>query len=152
MVHIHVFICSKSSSKNDFLFFLCKFLIRMIQHIILLIIYRIVRLITFLPCCRIFSRDDRLILCAKLEMLVFNDSCVRYFVFRIIYNCISLIIRLIQYFRFKRNTAVLQFSELVSIICIDRAGIYYFLCKCIHCVPSNPHQVLLLPSQASSRS
>ena len=70
------------------------------------IIDRIIRVVPFLPCHRILSGNNGLLLGSKFKMLMLNDSCIWNFILRIVNHRISLIIVRIQDLRLKTDRTI----------------------------------------------
>ena len=125
-IHIIILILAQSSAKDYLLLLVCQLLIFLIQCTILLIIHRIVRLITDLPLRTVFSADHRLrniisvIILAKLKPLVLDDPRPRRLSIRIIHRRISLKIRFVQHFRLKAYRTILQSTQLIFKVSINR--------------------------------
>ena len=64
------------------------------------------------------------------EMLMFDDTCVRYFFFCIIYNSITLIVRHIQYLSFKVYSTIFQLAELIVVELINSSCKHNLVSQC----------------------
>ena len=97
LIHIIVLVLSESAAEDNVLACICESLVLLIQCIVLIIVYRVVRLNTGLPLCGIFAADNRLFLLAELKVLMLDYSCIRNFSVGVIYNRVALMVFLVKY-------------------------------------------------------
>ena len=95
-IHIIIFILSQASAEQDICFLFRKLCILCIECAVFLIVDRIVRFVTLFPGRGILSRDDGSFSGLELEMLVLDDAGVRNLAFRVVDNCVALIVILFR--------------------------------------------------------
>ena len=97
-MHIVIFVFGKTSTKDDVLFFIGQLLVLFINIIVIMIVDWIVRFVVVFPFGGVFTRNDCFILCTEFEMFMFDNTCKWHFRVCIVYDCISLVVRVIQCF------------------------------------------------------
>ena len=124
-IHIIIFILSQASAEQDICFLFRKLCILCIECAVFLIVDRIVRFVTLFPGRGILSRDDGSFSGLELEMLVLDDASVRNLAFRVVDNCVALIVILFRkLFGFKPQGTVFERPELLDVRLNDARNLF----------------------------
>lgn len=73
-MHIVVLVFGEASTEYNILLFVGQLLVPLVNIIVFLIVYGIIRFIVVFPFGGVFARDNSFILCTEFKMLVFDNA------------------------------------------------------------------------------
>lgn len=122
-IHVVIPVFAQTAAENNIFLLSRKLPVALIQRRIAFIIDGIIGLLPGLPRCAELAADDGTGLGAELEVLVFDDASPRSFRIREIHGGNTLIVGHVQHLRLKMHRPILQLSQTVVEIAVDRTRV-----------------------------
>ena len=123
LVHVVVLVAAQATGKDNVALLRRQLLVLLVQGLVLGVVDGIVGLVAGLPVGRVLARDDGLVLCTELEVLVLDDARVGDLALGVVDHGHALVVLLVERLGLKAQAAVLQRAQLKVVERVDGAAV-----------------------------